>query len=120
MIGDGTVGKITVSKAFRLSNMYPLGIGKRQPTAPPADLDWDMWLGPRPLRPYQDNITPYKFRWWKDYSSQMGNWGVHYLDVIRWLTGEQAPVAVSAHGGQIVFGQPLCGGSSVYITLPVE
>jgi len=39
---------------------------------------------------------------WKDYSSQMGNWGVHYLDAIRWLIGEQAPSAVSAHGGRYV------------------
>ncbi len=40
------------------------------------------------------------FRWWSDYSSQMGNWGVHFMDVIRWMLGEQAPVAISAHGGR--------------------
>ncbi len=34
---------------------------------------------------------PYKFRWWDLYSSQMANWGVHYFDLIRWLTGELAP-----------------------------
>jgi len=100
MIGAGTVGKVTVSKAFRLSNMFPLGIGKRQPSAPPADLDWDMWLGPRPMRPYQDNITPYKFRWWDLFSSQAANFGVHRLDVIRWLTGELAPCSVCAMGGR--------------------
>jgi len=59
-----------------------------------------MWLGPRAYRPYQYNISPYKFRWWKDYSSQMGNWGVHYMDVLRWMMGETAPVAISAHGGK--------------------
>jgi predicted dehydrogenase len=42
-------------------------------------------------------MAPYKFRWWSDYSSQMGNWGVHFMDVIRWLMGETAPVAVFAH-----------------------
>ncbi|HEX72676.1 MAG TPA: gfo/Idh/MocA family oxidoreductase, partial [Candidatus Hydrogenedentes bacterium] len=46
-----------------------------------------------------DNITPYKFRWWKDYSSQIGNWGVHYFDLIRWILGEEAPAAVTALGG---------------------
>jgi predicted dehydrogenase len=61
-----------------------------------------MWLGPRPSRPYQYNIAPYYFRWWSDFSSQMGNWGVHYLDVIRWMVGEQAPVAVSAHGSKLL------------------
>jgi len=97
---SGKIGKITVSRAYRLSNMYPGGIGKVAPSDPPKDLNWEMWLGPRPLRPYQENITPYKFRWWQVYSSQMGNWGVHYLDAIRWLTGELAPASVSAMGGR--------------------
>jgi len=100
LIARDKVGKITMSKAFRLSNMYPLGIGKKQPVEPPKDLDWEMWLGPRPLRGYQDNITPYKFRWWKSYSSQMGNWGVHYFDLIRWMLDEEAPASVSTHGGR--------------------
>ncbi len=97
---SGKIGKITVSRAYRLSNMYPRGIGRAQSTAPPADLDWDMWLGPRPERPYQENIAPYKFRWWTLYSSQMANWGVHYLDAMRWLTGELAPASICAMGGR--------------------
>ncbi len=92
-------GKICVSRAYRLSNMYPHGIGKQQPTAPPSELDWDMWLGPRPWQPYRETITPYRFRWWQLYSSQMANWGVHYLDAIRWCTGELAPQSISALGG---------------------
>ena len=96
----GKVGKITVSRAYRLSNMYPKGIGRAKPAAPPAELDWDTWLGPRPERPYQENIAPYKFRWWQLYSSQMGNWGVHYLDAMRWLTGELAPASICAMGGR--------------------
>jgi predicted dehydrogenase len=96
----GKIGKITVGRAYRLSNMWPTGIGRVKPSDPPADLDWDMWLGPRPEQPYQENIAPYKFRWWQLYSSQMGNWGVHYLDAIRWLTGDLAPVSISALGGR--------------------
>jgi predicted dehydrogenase len=96
----GKLGKVTVSRAFRLSNMYPSGIGHAAPSAPPADLDWDMWLGPRPKREYQSTIAPYKFRWHNLYSSQMGNWGVHYLDVIRWLTDEVAPKSIAAIGGK--------------------
>ena len=100
LTGAGKVGKITVSRAYRLSNMYPKGIGRAKPAAPPAELDWDTWLGPRPERPYQENIAPYKFRWWQLYSSQMGNWGVHYLDAMRWLTGELAPASICAMGGR--------------------
>lgn len=101
-VPDGLVGKITTANAFRISNMYPDGIGNLQPEEPPANFDWDMWLGPREYRPYQYNIAPYFFRWWSDYSSQMGNWGVHYMDCIRWMMGEKAPVAITAHGGKYV------------------
>jgi predicted dehydrogenase len=96
----GKIGKVTAARAARINNMYPSGIGRMKPEEPPKDFNWDMWLGPRAFRPYQYNIAPYKFRWWSDYSSQMGNWGVHYMDVIRWMMGETAPVAISAHGGK--------------------
>ncbi len=99
-IAGGTIGKVTVARAYRLSNMYPDGIGKAAPSEPPAGLNWDWWLGPRPARPFQATIAPYKFRWWDPYSSQMANWGVHYLDAIRWITGDEAPASVSAHGGR--------------------
>jgi len=95
-------GKICVARAYRLSNMFPTGIGKMPTSSPPPELDWNMWLGPRPERPYQANIAPYRFRWWHLYSSQMGNWGVHYLDAIRWCLGETAPASISALGGQFV------------------
>jgi predicted dehydrogenase len=80
--------------------MHPNGIGKCPDAAPPAGLDWDMWLGPRAERPYKDNLVLYKFRWWETYSSQVGNWGVHYLDAMRWILGQEAPISISAHGGR--------------------
>jgi predicted dehydrogenase len=101
-VGEGRIGKVSVARAARISNMYPNGIGKMKPEMPPKNFDWDMWLGPRAARPYQYNIAPYMFRWWSDFSSQMGNWGVHYMDVIRWMLGETAPVAISTHGGKYV------------------
>jgi len=101
-IPSGKIGKVSVGSAFRINNMYPDGIGKLKPEKQPENFNWDMWLGPRAYRPYQFNICPYNFRWWSDYSSQMGNWGVHYMDVIRWLMSEKAPVAISAVGGKYV------------------
>jgi len=102
LVRDGLIGDVTVARAYRVSNMAPDGIGRLSPEEPPPGFDWDLWLGPRASRPYQYNIAPYFFRWWKDYWSQMGNWGVHYMDAIRWLMGERAPSAVSAHGGKYV------------------
>ncbi len=100
LVQDGGIGKVTLARCYRISNMYPDGIGIAPDSDPPEGLDWDMWLGPRAWRPFNKNIHPYKFRWWKDYSSQLGNWGVHYFDLIRWILGEEAPVSVSAHGGR--------------------
>ena len=102
VIAGGKIGKITVARAARVSNLYPNGIGKMKPEQPPKDFNWDMWIGPREFQPYQYNIAPYMFRWWSHYSSQMGNWGVHYMDAIRWMMGETAPVAITAHGGKYV------------------
>ncbi len=100
VVRSGAIGKVTVARAAFASNMAPAGIGHAAPSEPPAGLDWDLWLGPRPQRAFQATIMPYKFRWWDLYSSQMANWGVHYFDLIRWLTGELAPASVSAHGGR--------------------
>ena len=96
----GKIGKVTVARAYRVSNMFPAGIGEYPDKQPPKELDWDLWLGPRAMRPYKDNIPLYKFRWWQAYSSQMANWGVHYCDAIRWVLGEEAPLSISAHGGR--------------------
>jgi len=100
LIRSGGIGKTTVCRAYHRSNLTTGGIGRETPTDPPPELDWNMWLGPRPLRPFQKNIAPYKFRWWTKYSSQTANNGVHFLDLIRWLNGDVAPTAVCAIGGK--------------------
>jgi predicted dehydrogenase len=99
-IQGGGIGTVTAMRAYRLSNMAPNGIGFQDDSEAPDNLDWDMWLGPRPDRPYNANIAPYRFRWWKDYSSQMTNWGNHYFDLMRWLVGEEYIESCSAHGGR--------------------
>jgi len=101
LVRSGRLGKVTVARAYHVSNMTPDGIGRKPISEPPAGFDWDRWLGPRAFRPYQENIHPYRFRWWQDYSSQVGNWGVHYFDAIRWAMGETAPKFISAHGGKL-------------------
>ncbi|MEW6237202.1 MAG: Gfo/Idh/MocA family oxidoreductase [Candidatus Omnitrophota bacterium] len=103
LVQGGGIGTVSVARAYRVSNMFPKGIGHCDPAKPPEGFDWDMWLGPREEREFQTNISPYKFRWWQDYSSQMGNWGVHYCDAIRWVLNEEAPVSISAHGSKIGF-----------------
>jgi hypothetical protein len=68
---------------------------------PPADLNWDAWLGPAPKRAFNKNRTFYRFRWFYDYSGgQVTNFGVHYMDAIHWALGHDAPLAVTAMGGK--------------------
>lgn len=99
-IPQGKIGKVTFANACHVGNMAPVGIGKMKPENPPQGLDWNAWLGPRAYRPYQYNIAPYMFRWWGDYCNQLCNQGVHYLDLIRWMLNEEAPVSVNAMGGK--------------------
>ena len=120
LIPDGTIGSVSMAKAGRVSNMYPNGIGNAEPTEPPAGFDWDMWVGPREFRKYQYNIAPYKFRWWKDYSSQMGNWGVHYMDVIRWLMDEKAPSVITAHGSKNILSDDRTIPDTMEVTFEFE
>ena len=61
LIQEGGIGKVTVCRAYHRSNMSPEGIGHAPVTEPPPELDWDMWLGPRPMRPFQATIAPYKY-----------------------------------------------------------
>jgi predicted dehydrogenase len=97
----GGIGKITAARAFHIQNEWPHGIGRPQDSEPPKDLDWDAWVGPAPMRPYNKNRTLYRFRWFYDYSGgQVTNTGAHYLDMIQWALNEKAPRSVAAMGGK--------------------
>lgn len=101
LVRGGALGKITVARAFHIQNEWPKGIGKPADGPPPSDLDWEAWQGPAPRRPYNQNRTFYRFRWFYDYSGgQVTNFGVHYLDFIHWALGQNAPRAVTAMGGR--------------------
>jgi predicted dehydrogenase len=102
-IRKGGIGKVTVARAFHIQNEWPKGIGSPANEAPPADFDWESWLGPAPKVPYNKNRTFYRFRWFYDYSGgQVTNFGVHYLDMIHWALGHDTPLAVTALGGKFV------------------
>ena len=113
---DEFIGRVTVARCCHTSNMYPDGIGRMQPSAPPETLDWDMWLGPRAERPFQENIAPYKFRWWIDYSSQVANNGVHFIDMFRQLAKEGSPSDVCAMGGNFAVNDDRTIPDTMHVT----
>ncbi len=99
LVRQGGLGKVTAARAFHIQNEWPAGIGNPPDGDPPADLDWDAWLGPAPQRRYNKNRTFYRFRWFYDYSGgQVTNFGVHYIDFIQWALGAEAPASVAALG----------------------
>ena len=81
-------------------NIMP-GFGAPADATPPNDLDYDMWLGPAPKRPYNPKRSLYHFRWFWDYSGgQMTNLGAHEIDVVQWAMQVKGPAAVYSSGGR--------------------
>jgi predicted dehydrogenase len=99
LIRQGHIGKVVSVRMGAYRNVMP-GFGAPPDCDPPAELDYDLWLGPAPRRPYNPNRAIYHFRWFWDYSGgQMTNLGHHQLDVAHWYLGAD-PVAVTSAGGR--------------------
>jgi predicted dehydrogenase len=100
-VQGGGIGQVTVAKGYHVYNEWPNGIGNFPDAAPPSEAEWDQWLGPAPKVPYNKNRTYYNFRWFYNYSGgQVTNFGVHYMDMLRWCLGQDAPRAVTVMGGK--------------------
>ena len=99
---EGIIGDVLVAKAWNIQRRGT--IGRQQPSDPPADLDYDTWIGPAPMVPYQANRHG-GWHWWYDFGTgDMGNDGVHDIDYCRWGLGvETHPALVSALGGKYVW-----------------
>ena len=100
---DGAIGEILVAKAW--NSQLRGNIGKQKPSPPPAELDYDLWVGPAPMRAYQSNILHGSWRWFFNFGcGDMGNDGVHDIDIARWGLGvDTHPSRVSAMGGKYFF-----------------
>jgi predicted dehydrogenase len=85
---------------------YGGGAEKPEPNAePPAGLDWEMWCGPAPYRPFNKKIHTRGFRNFLDYANgTLADWGIHWLDQILWVTGEKYPRKVFSTGGRPILG----------------
>ena len=100
LIRSGHIGKIVSVRMQSFRNIMP-GFGKPADGDPPADLDWDMFLGPAPARKYNPNRGIYHFRWFWDYAGgQMTNLGQHSLDIVDWCLGPLKPKSIFSIGGR--------------------
>ena len=103
MIREGVIGEVLVSKAW--NSQRRADIGRRQPSEPPPQVDYDTWLGPAPFVPFQGNRFHANWRWWFHFGTgDIGNDGVHDIDVARWGLGvDTHPSLVTAMGGKLYF-----------------
>jgi predicted dehydrogenase len=109
LVRAGELGKVTSVRTWNYGHQPVEGIGNPADSAPPAGLDWDQWLGPAPMRPFNANrfgVDPKDgyfshFRWFWDYAGgMMTDWGVHLLDIVQWAFDEAMPTSATASGGK--------------------
>ena len=100
-IQSGKLGKISRVATWNFQNESPHGMGNLPDSEPPSGLDYEMWLGPAPKRPFNPNRFIFNFRYFWDYAGGYAtDWGVHHIDTVQWAMNERAPQKVSAHGGK--------------------
>ena len=101
-VKSGKLGKVGLVRAWAyLDWIKP--IGNPADSQPPSGVDYDMWLGPAPKRPFNANRFHFNFRWFWDYAGGlMTDWGVHLIQVLLWGMGPEYPKAVMSSGGKYV------------------
>jgi predicted dehydrogenase len=98
----GELGRIRAARSWYNNTRGSIGNGKPVPV--PAHLDYDLWQGPTETRPYQDNLIHYNWHWfWHWGNGELGNNGVHALDIIRWGLGLGHPRKATCSGGRYHF-----------------
>jgi predicted dehydrogenase len=99
-VQSGKYGKLLVSKGYCCKPRW--SIGRKETEKPPAHLDFNVWLGPAHEQPYHANLVHYNWHWFWDFGNgDIGNQGVHEMDVARWaIPGATLPTRVWSLGGR--------------------
>lgn len=102
LVHNGEIGQVRHSRGWYANVRGPIGRGKE--TAPPDWLDFDLWQGPAPRRPFQDNLLHYNWHWfWHWGTGEAGNNAIHALDLSRWALNVDYPVRVTSSGGRYYY-----------------
>ncbi len=105
IVKSGELGDIHLVKAW-IYKGYDTPYPVMTDSEAPANVDYDMWLGPAPKRPFNLNRFHYNFRWWWDYAGgAMTDWGVHLLDFALFAMNADMPESISPGGG-IYYHEP--------------
>lgn len=100
---EGVIGEVLAAKA--INSQKRANIGHASPSKPPADLDFDLWVGPAQMVDYQPNLLHYHWHWFYPFGTgDIGNDGVHQIDVARWGLGVQThPTRAFGWGAKLFF-----------------
>ena len=103
MLREGIIGDVLVAKAWNVQRRA--NIGHQQPSDPPPGIDYDLWVGPAEMVPYQKNRLHYGWHWFYNFGTgDMGNDGVHEIDYARWGLGvETHPTRAAGLGTKLYF-----------------
>ncbi len=103
LLRQGVIGKVYMAKGLCFKRR--LSIGKSTPAPPPATADFDIWLGPAEKRAFYPNRFHYNWHWfWDTGNGDIGNQGVHEMDVARWgLNKSVLPKTVYSGGGKFIY-----------------
>jgi predicted dehydrogenase len=103
IVRSGVLGKIRLVKVWAYQGwMKPVPVVPD--SAPPAGVDYNMWLGPAPKRNFNANRFHFNFRWFWDYAGGlMTDWGVHEIDIALYAMQANAPISVMATGGKLAY-----------------
>jgi predicted dehydrogenase len=101
-VHGGTFGDIYMARGLCFKRRDTIG---RTPVEPvPAGVDYNLWTGPAPMKPFTKNRFHYNWHWiWDTGNGDLGNQGVHQIDAARWGLGVHLPTRVSATGGHFMF-----------------
>jgi len=98
----GGIGKIHLAKSWIIHRR--VNIGKKGNAPVPAGVDYNLWLGPAAETPFNPNHFHYNWHWFWEYGTgELGNNGIHGLDVARWGLGLEHPSRISSSGGKYYF-----------------
>jgi predicted dehydrogenase len=102
-VQSGEIGRIRLVKAWAYQG-WMKAIPVRPDGPAPAGVDYDMWLGPAPERPFNPNRFHFNFRWFWDYAGGlMTDWGVHMIDMVHYAMGDAGAKGVAANGGKFAY-----------------
>ena len=98
LIGSGVIGKVKEVHAWTNRPIWPQGLEKKLTAQEvPKNMDWDLWIGPAPMRPYNSGYAPFKWRGWWDFGTgALGDMGCHIMDMPFWALDLKYPTSVEA------------------------